>query len=214
MVSAGNGAFSNDAEHIQQIVCQTVNARRTSTSKHKYTVGLIPPFTSVSHTGGGVGFIRLLASQPVSLAPGLSSLRQESPRLAVPPTMHLRPPPHPCQRPAFNWVLTSLYFTVSIISLSLVPSLCNLFLEPFPSRPFTAATTNTFFFLGILKSKHFLHIKMWNSFWHWAENRVAAAVCPYLFFSVFSSSSLSLYSVHGSTLLPHFPKSPRHYPVR
>lgn len=87
----------------------------------------------------------LLASQPVSPALGLSSLRQESPLLSIPPAMHLRASPLPCQLPVSNWVLTPLYFTVSIISLSLLSPLSIYLPEPFSSLLFTAATTQHFF---------------------------------------------------------------------
>lgn len=90
----------------------------------------------------------VLASQPVSQALGLSSLRQESP-LTIHPSRHApKGQPPPCQLPAFNWVLTSLYFTVSIIPLSLLSPSPSPFLEPISSLLFTAATTNTFFFFG------------------------------------------------------------------
>lgn len=100
--------------------------------------------------------------------------------------------PPPCQIPAFNWVLTSLYFTVSIIPLSLLSPSPSPFLSPSPPFPLLLPPPTLFFLGGISESKHFLHIKMWNSFWHWAENRVEPAVWPYLFLS--HSVSLSLFS--------------------
>lgn len=85
----------------------------------------------------------LLACQPVSPALGRSSLRHESPSLSSPPAMH-----PPCRLPAFNWVLTPLYFTVSIISLSLLSSLSIYLLKPISSH---TAATNTFFFFFFLR---------------------------------------------------------------
>jgi len=61
----------------------------------------------------------VLASQPVSEAPGLSSLRQESPLLSVPPAMHLRASPLPVDS------LPLIEFSLLFILLSaLYPSHC------------------------------------------------------------------------------------------
>lgn len=122
--------------------------------------------------------------------------------------------PPPCQLPAFNWVLTSLYFTVSIIPLSLLSPSPSPFLSPSPPFPLLPLPPTLFFF-GISESKHFLHIKMWNSFWHWAGNRVEPAICPYLFLSLFTLPLFS-YSLSLSPSLSlsfSFPFSPAPYSV-
>lgn len=113
------------------------------------------------------------------------------------------------------------------------PPLHPPFLSPSPPFSLLLPPPTLFFFFwwgGISESKHFLHIKMWNSFWHWAGNRVEPAICPYLFLSLFSlplllslALSLSLFpasyyvfspSIHGPTLPPHCLLSPRDYPAR
>lgn len=135
----------------------------------------------------------VLASQPVSRALGLSSLRQESPLLSSPPALHLRASPLPVKS------LPLIEFSLLFILLSaLFLSHCYPPLHPLSWAhllPFLYCYRHQhffFFFFGISESKHFLHIKMWNSFWHWAENRVEPAVWPYLFLS--HSVSLSLFS--------------------
>lgn len=158
----------------------------------------------------------LLACQPLSPALGRSSLRQESPSLSSPPAMH-----PPCRLPAFNWVLTPLYFTVSIISLSLLSSLSIYLLKPISSLPYCRHEHFFFFSFfkeGISESKHFLHIKMWNSFWHWAGNRVELAICPYLsplssphsppLSQSLSLSHVSPMTVHEAARPPHCLSSP------
>lgn len=58
--------------------------------------------------------------------------------------------PPPCQIPAFNWVLTSLYFTVSIIPLSLLSPSPSPFLSPSPPFPLLLPPP-TLFFWGVFQ---------------------------------------------------------------
>lgn len=168
----------------------------------------MPPLTSELQSSEQPLGHSVLASQPVSQAPGLSSLRQESPLLSVPPAMHLRASPLPVNS------LPLIEFSLLFILLSaLYPSHCYPPLHPLSWAhllPFLYCCYHQhFFFLGISESKHFLHIKMWNSFWHWAGNRVEPAICPYLFLSLFSlplllSLSLSLSLSSPCSLLCFF----------
>lgn len=140
----------------------------------------------------------VLASQLVSQALGLSSLRQEGPLLSIPPAMHLRAtPPLPVD------CLPLIEFSLPFILLSaLYPSHCYPPFHPLSWAhllPSIYCCYHQHFLGGISESKHFLHIKMWNSFWHWAGNRVEQAICPYLLLSLlplplllFLSLSLSL----------------------
>lgn len=91
-----------------------------------------------------------------------------------------------CQLAAFNGVLTSLHFTQNYTRLLLSP------LHPILSDlllPSLLLLLQPFFHRGIPESKHFLHIKMWNSFQVWAGNRPKPAICPISPLS--TSSSLS-----------------------
>lgn len=147
----------------------------------------------------------VLAGQPVTQALGLSSLRQESPLLSIPPAMHLRASPLPVNS------LPLIEFSLLFILLSaLYPSHC----YP-PFLPFSWAHLLSFlyscyhqhFFFGISESKHFLHIKMWNSFWHWTGNRVEPAIYSYLFLSLLPSPlpvALSLSLPHSLLTIVFF----------
>lgn len=73
----------------------------------------------------------VLASQPVSRALRLSSLRQKSPLLSVPPAMHLRASPHPVNSlPLIEFSL--LFILLSALYLSLLSPFPSLFLSQSP----------------------------------------------------------------------------------
>lgn len=128
--------------------------------------------------------------------------------------MHLRASPLPVNS------LPLIEFSLLFILLSaLYPSHCYPPLRPLSWAhllPFLYCRYHQhFFFFGISESKHFLHIKMWNSFWHWAGNRVEPAICPYLFLSLFTLPLFS-YSLSLSPSLSlsfSFPFSPAPYSV-
>lgn len=109
--------------------------------------------------------------------------------------------------------------------LSLLSPSPSPFLNPSPPFPLLLLPPTLFF--GISESKHFLHIKMWNSFWQWAGNRVELAICPCICSSLSLSPSFPFsvsvqhhiphffpLSIHGSTFPPHFLLSPKECPVR
>lgn len=122
------------------------------------------------------------------LGPGAKLIKaKESPTIC--PSCHApKGQPPPCQLPAFNWVLTSLYFTVSIIPISVLSSSPSPFLSPSP--PFTAATTNTFFVFQRVSTFSILRCEI-----HFDSGleMVEPAICPYLFLPVFLSLSLFSY---------------------
>lgn len=153
----------------------------------------------------------VLASELVSQALGLSSLRQESPLLSIPPAMHLRASLLPVNS------LPLIEFSLLFILLSaLYPSHWYPPLHPLSWAhllPSLYCCHHQHFFRGVCvcgggisESKHFLHIKMWNSFWHWARNRVEPAICPYLFF-YFPSLLPSPLSFPYSVFLFNYPQT-------
>lgn len=118
--------------------------------------------------------------------------------------------PPPCQLPAFNWVLTSLYFTVSIIPLSLLSPSPSPFLSPSPPFPLLPLPPTLFFFLVFQRVSTFSILRCEIHFDTGLEiewNRQYAPIC----------SSLSLLSPFFLTLSlslpPYLSLSPSHFPL-
>lgn len=133
------------------------------------------------------------------------------------------PGPPPCSLPVV--CLPLIEFSLLFILLSaLYPSHCyppcpSTYSSPSPPiLPPLTLFFSFFFKEGISESKHFLHIKMWNSFWHWAGNRVELAICPYLsplssphsppLSQSLSLSHVSPMTVHEAARPPHCLSSP------